>query len=192
MSVNLSGRQLGQPDLIEQIAAALDDAELRPEHLQLEMTEGILMDDAVATIDILQTLKGLGVRLDVDDFGTGYSSLAYLKRFPVDVLKIDHSFVHDLGTDPEDLAIVTAVVSLADALGFVVIAEGVETALQRDCLVGLGCSRAQGYLFAPPVDAAEAESALDHALDHARPSPDPCRARRRAGAGGRWSSVGGV
>ena len=140
MSVNLSGRQLGQPDLIDLIASALRDADLSPEHLQLEMTEGILMDDAAATISILRMLKGLGVRLDVDDFGTGYSSLAYLKRFPVDVLKIDHSFVHDLGKDPEDSAIVAAVVSLADAMGFNVIAEGVETGLQRDCLVGLGCT----------------------------------------------------
>jgi diguanylate cyclase (GGDEF)-like protein len=164
MSVNLSGRQLGQPDLIELIASALDDADLRPEHLQLEMTEGILMDDAAATIGILEMLKGLGVRLDVDDFGTGYSSLAYLKRFPVDVLKIDHSFVHDLGKDPEDAAIIAAVVGLADALGFSVIAEGVETALQRDCLFGLGCTSAQGYLFAHPVDASAAEMALDHAM----------------------------
>jgi EAL domain-containing protein (putative c-di-GMP-specific phosphodiesterase class I) len=92
-----------------------------------------------------------------------YSSLAYLKRFPVDVLEVDHSFVHDLGKDPEDSAIVAAVVSLADAMGFNVIAEGVETDLQRDCLVALGCTRAQGYLFARPVEAAEAESALDHA-----------------------------
>ncbi|HEX4982363.1 MAG TPA: EAL domain-containing protein [Ilumatobacteraceae bacterium] len=164
MSVNLSGRQLAQPDLVDLIASALDDADLRPEHLQLEMTEGILMDDAAATIGILEMLKGLGVRLDVDDFGTGYSSLAYLKRFPVDVLKIDHSFVHDLGKDPEDAAIIAAVVSLADALGFTVIAEGVETALQRDCLFGLGCTSAQGYLFAHPVDASAAETALDHAM----------------------------
>jgi diguanylate cyclase (GGDEF)-like protein len=163
MSVNLSGCQLGQPDLIELIASALHDADLQPDHLQLEMTESILMDDAAATINILRTLKGLGVRLDVDDFGTGYSSLAYLKRFPVDVLKVDHSFVHDLGKDPEDAAIVAAVVSLADAMGFNVIAEGVETDLQRDCLVDLGCTRAQGYLFAHPVEAAEAESALDRA-----------------------------
>jgi EAL domain-containing protein (putative c-di-GMP-specific phosphodiesterase class I) len=165
MSVNLSGRQLGQPDLIDQIGSALHDADLSPEHLQLEMTEGILMDDTAATIAILQMLKGLGVRLDVDDFGTGFSSLAYLKRFPVDVLKIDHSFVHDLGTDPEDSAIVAAVVSLADALGFIVIAEGVETSLQRDCLVDLGCSRAQGYLFAHPVEASAAEMALDRAAE---------------------------
>ena len=192
MSVNLSGRQLGQPDLIELIASALDDADLRPEHLQLEMTESILMDDAAATIGILRRLKGLGVRLDVDDFGTGYSSLAYLKRFPVDVLKIDHSFVRDLGKDPEDSAIVAAVVSLADAMGFNVIAEGVETDLQRDCLVGLGCTRAQGYLFAHPVEAAEAETALDHAAGRfpdghgseidsmtSRPSPPAAVHRRR-------------
>ena len=119
------------------------------------------MDDTAATITILQTLKGLGVRLDVDDFGTGFSSLAYLKRFPVDVLKIDHSFVRDLGKDPEDSAIIAAVVSLANAFAFTVIAEGVETGLQRDCLVDLGCSRAQGYLFAHPVEASEAETALD-------------------------------
>ncbi len=175
MSVNLSGRQLGQPDLIELIASALHDADLRPEHLQLEMTEGILMDDTAATITILQMLRGLGVRLDVDDFGTGFSSLAYLKRFPVDVLKIDHSFVRDLGTDPEDAAIVAAVVHLADALGFTVIAEGVETGLQRECLVDLGCSRAQGYLFAHPVEASEAEAALDRAAG-VLPDPSPARA----------------
>ena len=105
--------------------------------------------------------KELGVRLSIDDFGTGYSSLAYLRRFPVDVLKIDRTFVDGLGKDLEDSAIVAAVVNLADTLGFATIAEGVETELQRDCLVGLGCSRAQGYLFAQPVTAAEAELALD-------------------------------
>jgi diguanylate cyclase (GGDEF)-like protein/PAS domain S-box-containing protein len=168
MSVNLSGGQLGQPDLTELIASALYDAGLKPEHLQLEMTESVLMDDAPATITILTTLKGLGVRLGVDDFGTGYSSLAYLRRFPVDVLKIDRSFVSGLGKDLEDSAVVAAVVSLADTLGLTTIAEGVETRLQRDCLVGLGCSRAQGYLFARPAPAREAEVALCLALDDER------------------------
>ena len=125
------------------------------------MTESVLMDDAPTTINVLRSLKDLGVHLSIDDFGTGYSSLAYLRRFPVDVLKIDRTFVGGLGKDLEDSAIVAAVVSLADTLGFATIAEGVETELQRDCLVGLGCSRAQGYLFARPVAAADAETALD-------------------------------
>jgi diguanylate cyclase (GGDEF)-like protein/PAS domain S-box-containing protein len=164
MSVNLSGAQLGQSDLIGMIASAVRDADLKAEHLQLEMTESILMDDAAATITILKTLKGLGVRLSIDDFGTGYSSLAYLRRFPVDVLKIDRSFVNGLGKDLEDSAVAAAVVSLADTLGITAVAEGVETALQRDCLIGLGCSRAQGYLFARPMPASECETALDRAL----------------------------
>jgi diguanylate cyclase (GGDEF)-like protein len=163
MSVNLSGGQLGQPDLIELVSSALHDADLRPGYLQLEMTESVLMDDAATTITILKALKGLGVRLGVDDFGTGFSSLAYLRRFPVDVLKIDRSFVNGLGRDLEDSAVAAAVASLADTLGLTTVAEGVETRLQRDCLIGLGCSRAQGYLFSRPVDASECEAALDRA-----------------------------
>ena len=170
MSVNLSGGQLGQADLVELIASALRDADLKSEHLQLEMTESVLMDDAATTIKILETLKGLGVHLGVDDFGTGFSSLAYLRRFPVDTLKIDRSFVNGLGDDPEDSAIVAAVVSLSDTLGLTTIAEGVETTLQRDCLIGLGCSRAQGYLFARPAPAADAEAALDHSPGRPRPT----------------------
>ncbi len=161
MSVNLSGAQLGQADVLDLVSSALTDAALDAEDLQLEMTESVLMDDASSTITILQSLKELGVRLSVDDFGTGYSSLAYLRRFPVDVLKIDRTFVGGLGKDLEDSAIVAAIVNLADTLGFTTVAEGVETELQRDCLVGLGCSLAQGYLFARPVDATEAETALD-------------------------------
>jgi diguanylate cyclase (GGDEF)-like protein/PAS domain S-box-containing protein len=168
MSVNLSGAQLGQSDLIGMIASAVRDADLKAEHLQLEMTESILMDDAAATITILKTLKGLGVRLSIDDFGTGYSSLAYLRRFPVDVLKIDRSFVSGLGKDLEDSAVAAAVVSLADTLGITAVAEGVETPLQRDCLIGLGCSRAQGFLFARPMPASECEVALDGAMKEKR------------------------
>ena len=165
MSVNLSGRQLGQVDLADMVSSALQDADLRPEHLQLEMTESVLMDDAAATITILQTLKDLGLRLGVDDFGTGYSSLAYLRRFPVDVLKIDRSFIDGLGKDLEDSAIVAALVSLADTLGLTTIAEGVETELQRESLLVLGCTRAQGYFFGRPVPAHDAETALDHVAE---------------------------
>jgi diguanylate cyclase (GGDEF)-like protein len=160
MSVNISGVQLNQPDLVETISAALHDTELRSEHLQLEMTESVLMSDAPTTIKALQGLKELGVRLAIDDFGTGYSSLAYLRRFPVDVLKIDRTFVRGLGRDSEDSALVAAIVSLAKALGLATVAEGVETEVQHGHLAGLGCERAQGYLFGRPVPAAEAETAL--------------------------------
>jgi diguanylate cyclase (GGDEF)-like protein len=161
MSVNLSAAQFGRPDLLDLISSALRDANLEAEDLQLEMTESVLMDDAPSTITVLETLHDLGVRLSIDDFGTGYSSLAYLRRFPVDVLKIDRTFVAGLGKNLEDSAIVAAVVNLADTLGFTTIAEGVETDLQRSCLVGLGCTRAQGHLFAPAAAAPEAEAALD-------------------------------
>jgi len=160
MSVNLSGGQLNQPDLVEMIAGALRAADLRSCDLQLEMTESVLMNDAVTTIAVLQQLKGLGLRLAIDDFGTGFSSLAYLRRFPVDVLKIDRTFVNGLGQDLEDSAVAATVVSLADTLGLSTVAEGVETELQRDCLLGLGCERAQGYLFARPVSASDAETTL--------------------------------
>jgi diguanylate cyclase (GGDEF)-like protein/PAS domain S-box-containing protein len=169
MSVNVSGGQLGQRDLVELVASAHQDADLSPEHLQLEMTESVLMDDAATTITILARLKDLGVHLGVDDFGTGYSSLAYLKRFPVDALKIDRSFVSGLGMDLEDSAIVAAIVSLSDTLGFVTIGEGVQTTLQRDILLRLGCVRAQGYLYARPMALADAEAALDSAAR--RPAP---------------------
>ncbi len=161
MSVNLSAGQFRQPGLVDLVASALHDAQLDPADLQLEMTETVLADDSGRTAEVLGALHDLGVRLGIDDFGTGYSSLASLRRFPVDVLKIDRTFVGGIGKDLEDSAIVAAVVNLADALGFTTIAEGVETELQRECLVGLGCTRAQGYLFARPVAAEEAETALD-------------------------------
>ena len=164
MSVNLSGGQLSQVGLPQLVASILGAAGLKPEHLQLEMTESVLMDDAAATITVLQSLKALGVRLGIDDFGTGYSSLAYLRRFPVDVIKIDRSFVNGLGNDLEDSAVVAAIASLADTLGLGTVAEGVETPLQRDCLLALGCTRAQGFLFARPVGARACEQALDDSL----------------------------
>lgn len=170
MSVNLSGGQLNQAGLPELVASVLGAAGLRPEHLQLEMTESVLMDDAAATTTILQSLKALGVHLGIDDFGTGYSSLAYLRRFPVDVIKIDRSFVNGLGKDLEDSAVVAAIASLADTLGLGTVAEGVETPLQRDCLLALGCTRAQGFLFARPVGAGECTQALAVGLEENIPT----------------------
>jgi diguanylate cyclase (GGDEF)-like protein/PAS domain S-box-containing protein len=156
MAVNVSAKQLAQGSgLVQLVADALADAEIDPATLVLEVTESVVMDDAEATLAILTELKALGVKLAIDDFGTGYSSLVYLKRFPVDQLKIDRSFVSGLGSDPDDSAIVASVVGLARAVGIVAIAEGVETAEQLAALQQLGCALGQGYLWSRPVPASE-------------------------------------
>jgi diguanylate cyclase (GGDEF)-like protein len=150
VTVNLSARQFSDPDLIAVVAEALARASLPPGALWLEITERVLMEEVEATAETLVALKRLGVHLAVDDFGTGYSSLSYLKRFPVDLLKIDRSFIDGLGTDPEDGAIVLAIVSLAQALRLEVVAEGVEQFHQLEALHRLGCDAVQGFLLARP------------------------------------------
>jgi diguanylate cyclase (GGDEF)-like protein/PAS domain S-box-containing protein len=157
VSVNLSARQLAQADLVDLVAQALERHSLTPSALTLEITESVLMEDAEWAIGSIRALRNLGVKLSIDDFGTGYSSLGYLKRFPVDTVKIDRSFVDGLGTDPEDSAIVNAVISLGHALGLQVVAEGVETEQQLAELNALGCDFAQGFLFAPPQPAPDVE-----------------------------------
>jgi diguanylate cyclase (GGDEF)-like protein/PAS domain S-box-containing protein len=154
VSVNLSARQLSRPDLVDAVAHALEDSGLNPDRLWLEITESVLMEDADTAVAALERLRALGVHLCVDDFGTGYSSLAYLRRFPVDALKVDQSFVAGLGQDPEDSAIVEAVVSMAHSLHLSVVAEGVETEEQLARLRDLGCELAQGFYFAAPVPSA--------------------------------------
>ncbi|HEY5156014.1 MAG TPA: EAL domain-containing protein [Acidimicrobiales bacterium] len=148
--VNLSARQIGQPDLLAQVMAILGETGIDPGQLCLEITETTVMADAETSLEVLEKLRGLGVELAIDDFGTGYSSLSYLKRFPVHVLKIDRSFVDGLGHDPDDTAIVQAIMVLASSLGLSVTAEGVETEIQLAELVRLGCDRVQGFLFARP------------------------------------------
>ncbi len=155
ISVNLSGRQLGDPDVVANISAALGRSGLEPDALWLEITESTLMQDAAGAARTLNAIRQLGVHLVIDDFGTGYSSLAYLKRFPVDTLKIDRSFVDGLGRDAESEAIVRAVVGLTESLHLSVIAEGVETIEQLATLHGLGCDTYQGYFFAKPMPAGE-------------------------------------
>ena len=160
MSVNLSAKQFQQPHLLEGISEVLESTGLEPCGLVLEITESVLMEDAQANIATLEGLKGLGVQLAIDDFGTGYSSLEYLKRFPVDVIKIDRSFVQGLGLSSKDTAIVQTVINLADALGLTPIAEGIETAEQAERLQDMGCRIGQGYYFARPLPSAEATNLL--------------------------------
>ncbi|MFN8035270.1 MAG: EAL domain-containing protein [Acidimicrobiia bacterium] len=163
MSVNLSPRQLSEPMLSDEVARIVARSGVQPGSVWLEITESTLARDAESTISVLRALRAQGVHLAVDDFGTGYSSMSYLKRFPVEALKIDRSFVDGLGRDPEDTAIVTATVSLAHALGLIAVAEGVESPIQIAELRTLGCEAAQGYLFGSPlpVDALGDRPAFD-------------------------------
>jgi diguanylate cyclase (GGDEF)-like protein/PAS domain S-box-containing protein len=164
MSVNLSPRQLTEPTLVDAVAAGIKGLGVDPDTLWLEITETTLMGDAEAAVTTLRALRALGVHLAVDDFGTGYSSMTYLKRFPVEALKVDRSFVDGLGREPEDTAICTAVVSLAHALGLRAVAEGVETPDQLAELRTLGCELAQGYLFGRPAPADTYGARPDHHL----------------------------
>jgi diguanylate cyclase (GGDEF)-like protein/PAS domain S-box-containing protein len=165
MSVNLSGRQLKAPDLVEVVARILDRTGVDPGDVCLEVTESVLMDDPAAAADKLTQLRALGVHLAIDDFGTGYSSLAHLRQFPVDSIKIDRSFVANLTDEPEAAAIVTAVIHLAQALHLTTVAEGVETADQRAQLELLGCQLAQGYHWSRPVSADHLATWIHHAPD---------------------------
>lgn len=149
VSVNLSAAEFAQPGLAEAVAQTLQETGLEAAALELEITEGVIMADAATTITTLRELKRLGVRLAIDDFGTGYSSLSYLKRFPVDTLKIDKTFVDGVGSDPEDEAIVRAMIGVAQALGLQLIAEGMETSEQVARLQEFGCRIGQGHHFAP-------------------------------------------
>jgi diguanylate cyclase (GGDEF)-like protein len=160
ISVNLSPRQIREPGLVVDVEHALSEAELDPTCLKLEVTEQLLVEDDGATAPVLQALRDMGVRVAVDDFGAGYSSLGYLRRLPVDTLKIDRSFVSGLGSSQEDCAIVQAITSLAHTLGMDVTAEGVETAEQLATVCAVGCDRAQGFLFAPPLDHAAIDDFL--------------------------------
>ncbi len=151
LAVNVSPRQFRQPDFVDQVCRILQETGASPNTLGLELTEGMVIDNVVDTIEKMQALKQLGIELSIDDFGTGYSSLAYLKQMPLDILKIDQSFVRDIDSDANDAAIVDTIISMANHLDLRVIAEGVETELELAFLSGKGCKLYQGYHFSRPV-----------------------------------------
>ncbi len=189
VAVNLSFVQFRHPALVDVVRRALDDAGLHPRWLELELTESVTTDDPAAAVATMDALCALGVRLSIDDFGTGYSSLSHLKRFPLQTLKIDQSFVRDIDTDPDDRAIVQAIIQMAHAMKLQTVAEGVETDAQHQFLRREGCDMMQGYRFCRPIEAAKLkEWALEHAagvatrraIEVARSDPaDPITARSR-------------
>ncbi|MGO4714600.1 putative bifunctional diguanylate cyclase/phosphodiesterase [Bradyrhizobium sp. 2TAF24] len=162
VAVNLSPIQFKNTDLVETVVAALEEASLPPERLELEITESLLLNDSEATFATLRRLRELGVRISIDDFGTGYSCLSYLRRFPFDKIKIDRSFVQDIGEREDSMAIVRAVTGLGRSLGITTTAEGVETCTQLNLLRAEGCTEVQGYLFSPPRPASDVEWMLSN------------------------------
>ena len=152
------------------IALVLRDTGLDPSYLELELTESMMMDNVELAVATLDKLKAMGIKLSIDDFGTGYSSLSYLKRFPIDVLKIDQSFVSDITHDPDDAPIVRSIITLAHSLKLKVIAEGVETLSQLEYLGAHRCDVIQGYYFSRPVSAATIELMLRQNMVLSRPS----------------------
>jgi len=151
LAVNVSAKQFRQADFVAQVQAVIQRHDIHPDRLKLELTESMLLDNVEETIATMNVLKKLGVRFSLDDFGTGYSSLQYLKRLPLDQIKIDQSFVRDLATDSSDQVIVRTLIAMAHSLNLTVIAEGVETAAQHRLLRDKGCTCYQGYLFGKPV-----------------------------------------
>jgi EAL domain-containing protein (putative c-di-GMP-specific phosphodiesterase class I) len=151
LAVNVSAKQFRQPDFVDQVRSVLLESGAKPSLLKLELTESTVLENIDDTISRMRELKLLGVSFSMDDFGTGYSSLQYLKRLPLDQIKIDQSFVRDIITDPNDAAIVQAIIAMSDALGLNVIAEGVESEVQRAFLDKHGCHAFQGFLFSEPV-----------------------------------------
>jgi len=160
MTVNISGKQLLSDMLVPEVANVLRRTGLSPQSLILEITETVLMHETATTLDRLTQLKGLGVRLAIDDFGTGYSSLSYLQQFPVDIIKIDQSFIEGLRRGTNDTALVRTIIALAGSLALRTIAEGVEELQQQEQLRELGCDSAQGFLFSRPMTGSEIEELM--------------------------------
>ena len=173
LAVNVSPREFHQPDCFRHVVAVVDRSGADPRQLMLEFTESTLLVDIDDVVAKMTALKARGIGFAIDDFGTGYSSLSYLKHLPLDQLKIDRSFVHDLGVDGSNTTIAQAIIALGKSLGLVVVAEGVETVGQRTVLQRMGCDAFQGYLFGAPAPAAD----LGH---HAFAGEPPAAAGERA------------
>ncbi|HJV92838.1 MAG TPA: EAL domain-containing protein, partial [Azonexus sp.] len=161
VAVNLSALQFKRGDIEQAVASALKESGLNPGQLELELTESILIRDTEKVLATVKRLKLMGVKLSIDDFGTGYSSLSYLKRFQVDKLKIDQSFIRDLAANPDDSAIVRAIIQMAHSLGLRTIAEGVESKEALDLLQIYHCNESQGYLHGRPMPAAAFAAYID-------------------------------
>ena len=168
MSVNLSLKQIQHSDIVADVRDSLEESGLAPDRLTLEITESVLMDDTELAVERLRDLKALGVTLALDDFGTGYSSLSYLSRFPVDVLKMDRSFLSE-HTTPGANSLANAVVGLGATLALEVVAEGIEAPEQAETLRALGCDLGQGFLFARPL---KADDSVDFVAERQRPTAD--------------------
>ena len=160
MSVNVSPREFGEHGFVDQVERILRETGVDPKRVRLEITEGATMGDAERAVQVLSRLRALGVQLSVDDFGIGYSSLSYLHRFPLNVLKIDKSFVMDIIDKPESRDVINSIVGLARSMGLQVVAEGAEHDDQIEVLKGLGCDFGQGFVFHRPLDAVKAMTLL--------------------------------
>jgi EAL domain-containing protein (putative c-di-GMP-specific phosphodiesterase class I) len=161
VAVNVSPVQFKRGQLVEAVSKALAGASLDARRLEIEITESVLLEETEGNLVILRELREAGVRIALDDFGTGYSSMNYLRKFPFSRLKIDRSFIRDIGESPESLAIVRAIIGLGASLGINTTAEGVETALQLEMLRSEHCGELQGYLFSPPVPGDDARAIID-------------------------------
>jgi len=160
ISVNLSSREIADPDVVANIDRVLRETGLDPRSLRIELTESSILEDYESTLVTVQRIKALNVSLEIDDFGTGYSSLSRLREFPFDTVKIDRSFITGLETETQSLQLVKMILTMAKSLGLSVVAEGIETREQHDTLVTLGCGHGQGYYFAKPADAEAVEKAI--------------------------------
>ncbi len=178
VAVNVSAHQLMSAGFADTVAAVLDSASTRPGLLTLEVTESVFVRDGERALFVLNDLKDIGVKLALDDFGTGYSSLGYLRRFPVDTVKVDREFVAHLGEDPASHTIVTAVIALAHGLGMTVVSEGVETAAQHQELTALGCDSCQGFYFAAPMTASSLDTLIQRQTEGGQWRPEAARSSR--------------
>jgi EAL domain-containing protein (putative c-di-GMP-specific phosphodiesterase class I) len=180
MAVNLSPRQFADEDLIADIGAALAKSGMAPDLLELEITESMMMHNVQQALELARRMKAMGVRLAVDDFGTGYSSMSLIKQFPIDTIKVDESFVRDIGCDADDRAITEAIIALGKALDLSIFAEGVESREQEAFLRERACDEIQGYLFSRPIPSDDfAAFVAGHSLSQLKAQAERARRPRR-------------